>query len=270
MKGFAVRNWQKFQHYRDRNPPWIKVYTELLDNAEFLALPEASNGLLMACCLLAAKRGNRIPTETKALKVLLGVTGKLYLAELVAGGWLEEVELHDAASKVASNPSSTDASNLASTDASNLASASCASAPSREGETETEAEDIPTTPARVGSIVLPLDAGGQFLAQVPPAKRHTWEQTLRGWLDGLGYAGGKAADPDDVAVGLLEYLTCTAPHERDFHPRHVVKFVEAARMRRTTPQPGVRRLPSNGAESIAEQALRVATTFGGITGGQVA
>ena len=30
MDGWIViPNWEKFQHYTDRNPPWVKLYTEL-------------------------------------------------------------------------------------------------------------------------------------------------------------------------------------------------------------------------------------------------
>lgn len=27
---FKVRNWEQFQHYKDRNPPWIKLHFALL------------------------------------------------------------------------------------------------------------------------------------------------------------------------------------------------------------------------------------------------
>lgn len=43
-----VPNWEKFQHYGDRNPPWIKLYTKLLSNPDFLDLTLAERGLLMS------------------------------------------------------------------------------------------------------------------------------------------------------------------------------------------------------------------------------
>ena len=32
---FSVKNWDEFQHYKDRNPPWIKLHNHLLDDYEF-------------------------------------------------------------------------------------------------------------------------------------------------------------------------------------------------------------------------------------------
>ena len=31
MHHLRVRNWERYQHYKERNPPWIKLYVELLD-----------------------------------------------------------------------------------------------------------------------------------------------------------------------------------------------------------------------------------------------
>ena len=28
-----IKNWWKFQHYKDRRPSWIKLYEEILDDA---------------------------------------------------------------------------------------------------------------------------------------------------------------------------------------------------------------------------------------------
>lgn len=273
MKHLAVRNWHKFQHYRERNPVWVKAYVELLDNPDWLALPDAAKGQLFGLWLLAAKRANRIPHDAKSLHVLLGVTGKLYLAELVAGGWLEEVEASDAskpasssASKVASKPASKTASKTASTDASTdaskPASTSRASARSREGETETEGEAPP--PAREGSPQVE-----RFLGGMSPSQRESWEHLLAGWREGMGYPGGRAAQQEDIDVGVMEYLALVDERHRDYSPRHVVQFVESARVRRVT---GASREGHARAvdESTAEQAMRVATALGSLAGGHAA
>jgi hypothetical protein len=41
-----VPNWDKFQHYKDRYPPWIKLYTELNSRDDWLSLSDSSRGLL--------------------------------------------------------------------------------------------------------------------------------------------------------------------------------------------------------------------------------
>jgi hypothetical protein len=42
-----VRNWGRFQHYRKRRPVWIKVYTDLSTDADWLELTDAERGLLV-------------------------------------------------------------------------------------------------------------------------------------------------------------------------------------------------------------------------------
>lgn len=63
MEYFRVRNWDRFQHYRKRNPPWIKLYTELLDDYEFACLSDASKLLAFCIFMLAARSSNKIPLD---------------------------------------------------------------------------------------------------------------------------------------------------------------------------------------------------------------
>ena len=50
-----VKNWAKFQHYKNRCPPWIKLQKELLDDYEFACLPIASKALAPLLWLLASE-----------------------------------------------------------------------------------------------------------------------------------------------------------------------------------------------------------------------
>jgi len=49
------RNWAKFQHYKDRCPPWIKLHRDLLNDREFMCLPLASKALAPLLWLLASE-----------------------------------------------------------------------------------------------------------------------------------------------------------------------------------------------------------------------
>lgn len=256
MKHLAVRNWDKFQHYKNRGPVWIKLYTELLDRPEWLALSEVARAQLVGCWMLAAKRGNVLPARTADLRVLIGAHSAVRLDELLAGGWLEYQEA--AASKDASSRASGGDSRAAS----DCDSTSRASARSREGETETEGEAPP--PAREASPQVT-----RFLGALSPSQRVSWQHVLAGWQQGLGYPGGRAADPADIDVGVMEYLAVVDEPQRDYSPRHVVQFVESARIRRVTqgPREGRGRAAD---ESTAEQAMRVAATLESLAGGQAA
>src|SRR5574340_1175559 len=83
-----IKNFERFQHYRDRNPPWIKLYTQLLDDRDFLALSDAARGQLVLLWLLAARMGNPLPDDARLLAGKIGSSGRLQLEELVAAGWL--------------------------------------------------------------------------------------------------------------------------------------------------------------------------------------
>jgi hypothetical protein len=49
------KNWREFQHYKDRNPPWIRLHRKLLDDKDFQRLPVASRALAPMLWLLASE-----------------------------------------------------------------------------------------------------------------------------------------------------------------------------------------------------------------------
>lgn len=49
------KNWSKFQHYKDRCPPWIKFHRDLLNDRKFMCLPVASKALAPLLWLLASE-----------------------------------------------------------------------------------------------------------------------------------------------------------------------------------------------------------------------
>jgi hypothetical protein len=111
-------------------------------------------------------------------------------------------------------------------------------------------------PAWAGRAVI------EFLDAAPPDQRGRWVRTLDGWRNGLGYVGGKAAQPADIEVGLTEYLLVEkAP---DFSARHVVAYVEKAEKRRTKTSGTARRSIADDAEANAlAGALAIQERMGG-------
>jgi hypothetical protein len=88
MKYLYVKNWEKFQHYKDRNPPWIKLHRDLLRDYEFTCLQDASKLLLMLLWLLASQLDNKIPHDLDWLKTQLGINKKPDLKELIKQGFI--------------------------------------------------------------------------------------------------------------------------------------------------------------------------------------
>lgn len=85
-----VRNWDKFQHYKDRNPPWIKFHRELLHDYDFTCLQDASKLQLMLIWLLASQMDNKIPANPDWIKSQLNIKGKVCFKELIEKGFLED------------------------------------------------------------------------------------------------------------------------------------------------------------------------------------
>lgn len=50
-----IKNWDRYQHYRDRRPPWIKLHRSILDDRAFMLLPVEGKALLPMLWLLASE-----------------------------------------------------------------------------------------------------------------------------------------------------------------------------------------------------------------------
>src|SRR5579863_5213874 len=85
---FSVRNFERFQHYKDRSPPWIKLYNELLDDYNFARLPDASKWHMVAIWLLASRNDNEIPADTKWIAGHIGATETVDLTPLQKAGFI--------------------------------------------------------------------------------------------------------------------------------------------------------------------------------------
>lgn len=111
IKYLSVCNWDKFQHYKKRNPPWIKLHCELLANYEFNCLQDASKSHLMLIWLMASQCDNKIPNDPTWLQRKLGTEKKPDINLLIEKGFLEYVAecLQDASNTLSTCISQTEA-----------------------------------------------------------------------------------------------------------------------------------------------------------------
>jgi len=84
-----IRNWKRFQHYKGRNPPWIKLYNSLLDDYEFQALTELTQRHAFHLMLLASNTGNRIPFDPTWVAKRINARSKVDMVVLITCGFLE-------------------------------------------------------------------------------------------------------------------------------------------------------------------------------------
>lgn len=95
MEYLRVKNWREFQHYKDRNPTFVKLHLNLLNDVEYLALPDKAKLVLVHCWIAAGNLWNPkketeplLPFDSSLLRVLLHLSQRLYLDELVLSGFL--------------------------------------------------------------------------------------------------------------------------------------------------------------------------------------
>ena len=183
-----VRNWEKFQHYRHRNPPWIRVYNQLLDDYDFGRLPDASKWHAVGIWLLASRLDNRIPDDKQWIQSKSNSLTIVDLDGLLSAGFIER---YDTASG-------------------ELATCEQSAVPETEAETEerrVEKDPTPHTPPAEVFLCdfeifwnrYPLKVGRKAALKAYQARRR---------------AGAK---PEDILEGLTRYLAFKAATQERHH-----------------------------------------------------
>lgn len=68
-----IKNWARFQHFKDRKPPWIKLYRDLLDDLKWHELDSEAAKVLVMLWLIAAESDGELP-DFKELAFRLRIT----------------------------------------------------------------------------------------------------------------------------------------------------------------------------------------------------
>ncbi len=56
-----IKNWAKHQHFKDRKPPWIKLYRDILDDIEWSELDGDDAKTLVMLWLIASENSGELP-----------------------------------------------------------------------------------------------------------------------------------------------------------------------------------------------------------------
>ena len=88
-----IKNWKKFQHFKDRKPPWVKLYRDVLDDLEWYELDPLASKVLVMCWLIASEDDGRLPSS-KTLAFRLRMTEKQTIDCLnKLSHWLEQDDI---------------------------------------------------------------------------------------------------------------------------------------------------------------------------------
>lgn len=90
---YSVRNTPRYQHYKNRNPPWVKLYQEFLSDPDLGTVSDGAKFFFAASVLLASRHENKIRLDGYWLWRQTGAEspGKVlgYVAELKTIGAIE-------------------------------------------------------------------------------------------------------------------------------------------------------------------------------------
>jgi len=90
-----IKNWTKFQHFKDRRPPWVKLYRDILDDLEWHELDPLAAKVLVMLWLIASENDGRVP-DNKTLAFRLRLT-ELKTKEIIIklSHWLEHDDINE-------------------------------------------------------------------------------------------------------------------------------------------------------------------------------
>jgi hypothetical protein len=90
-----IRNWAKFQHFKDRRPPWVKLYRDLLDDLEWHKLDPAAAKTLVMIWLIASEYDGFLPDiETLAFRLRMPKDDLERIVSML-DPWLERVDTQE-------------------------------------------------------------------------------------------------------------------------------------------------------------------------------
>lgn len=157
MPSYRIKDWGKFQHFKDRKPPWVKLYRDILDDIEWHELDAKAAKALVMFWLIASETDGVLP-DIKTLAFRLRTPQndvKDWISQL--SHWLEQVDI-----EVISGRYQDDNKPIVLTR-------------SQETEEETERETEVETELNAPSEKISLNAAGRWDA-IPERLLATWKE----------------------------------------------------------------------------------------------
>lgn len=131
-----IKDWHKFQHFKDRRPPWVKLYRELLEDPDWFDLEPKYAKALVMFWLIASEDETQtgLLPDTRKLAFRLRTTEReIEQAFTKLYHWLEQVDINAISTRYQDD------------------------APETETETETDLAQRKTSGPPKRGIALPAD-----------------------------------------------------------------------------------------------------------------
>jgi len=92
MQYFRVRNLEKYQHYKDRNPTWIKLYASILTDVEFNSMKRGDQLDFIKLILLASQNGNQLVYQSGTIAGHICAPKRFKLVTFLDNGLIEIID----------------------------------------------------------------------------------------------------------------------------------------------------------------------------------
>jgi len=201
----AIKNWQKFQHYKDRNPTWIKLHRSLIDDRNYFLLSAEGAKLLPLLWILSSENNGLLPDIGQLTFRLRTSEEKLIiiLSELVKYEYLVAVS-NDTDNKISLYQNDTEQNNV-DTDL----KLSCSLETEKETEKEKNKEKINKKENRQSKINYSdeFEIFWMTFPQNTGSKSETWRSYQKA-------VDGGATDEEIIrgATAYADYITATGKH----------------------------------------------------------
>lgn len=90
---FKIRNWHRFQHFKDRRPIWIKLYRDILDDIHWHELDPTSAKTLIMLWLIASENNGDLPGVAELSFRLRMPESRVLTAIQALSGWVYQVDI---------------------------------------------------------------------------------------------------------------------------------------------------------------------------------
>ncbi|MFH1236241.1 MAG: hypothetical protein V1685_04885 [Parcubacteria group bacterium] len=84
-----IKNWEKYQHYSYRRPPWIKLYWSFLCSPTVYPLSDVCKYHVLAIMSLASQYDNKIPFNRRWISAAIHANSRIKWDEILESGLIE-------------------------------------------------------------------------------------------------------------------------------------------------------------------------------------
>jgi hypothetical protein len=105
---YRIKNWHKFQHFKDRKPPWVKLYRDILDDLDWHELDAKAAKVLVSLWLISSEDDGYLPELKKlAFRLRMSETNTLEILGKLSH-WLEQTDIEPISTGYQADPLETE------------------------------------------------------------------------------------------------------------------------------------------------------------------